>query len=589
MGIGAFAGGLASGIVTGTNLARSVARDKREEETAGLQRRILKTQVDDVERRSADDKAVRDAVQAASAPTWQGNGGDQVTNGSQQERMLAQQEGMFAEPGSLANRQTKIADGLNAGWQEALKRGDQANFEKYFGSWVGLRTKLRTEAVNKADAQFRLSNGQDMTGYIKAYNDFVDDGTKIKELKPAPDGSGYQAVIDLNGKEVAQIIPREKMGEMLMTLRDPAAMAKREADMAMERFKASLKTDTVPEGGMAVRNGVVVARNQRERPMRDNFMTRTLPGEHGGQEVVDLRTVGKPGGATGLPEPQPGGPGGMGGKEDRQFYKDHAPVLDDARARIDAALGDRVTDPVTGKLNYAPNEKSRSASAWAAGIYRNAVKRGTPISPDVLTEIVTKGQQTDAKGKPIMAVIEDAATGKLYKAPAIVYQGQSYLTDAEPKELGDDEATAWRNRGKATPKPAAATPAPKPAAKPAAAPKAEAPGLKKPAERAAAEPALVDEPALAQTPAERARAAREQSQQRIENDRKARDDETKKQGARLSAYNFRNLLSRGKYTKADKAAIQSAIDSGMLNERETQTAQSMLEKIGGGGAVAEAR
>jgi len=244
-----------------------------------------------------------------------------------------------------------------------LNRPDLAT--GYYNQMTQNRDALLARANDRADRVYRSTGN--ISGFVDAYNRYVADGNTIDQFKRADDGSYVFTVNDGTGNTRDIPVPKERVSEYLMALRDPKRIAEIEQKRAEILYKAQADAQE------ALNKPVAVGKDQ------------TLVVPSTGQTFA----------------PRQAG----------QFdVKEAGPVLDDARRMLLERSGN--FDQATGKWNWSPE-----ATAKAVVAERLFMKNPT-LPPAMLAEIADKG----ATG---MATIE--VGGKQVKVPAVTHNGRTYV------------------------------------------------------------------------------------------------------------------------------------------------------------------
>jgi hypothetical protein len=235
----------------------------------------------------------------------------------------------------------------------------------YYNQMTQNRDALLARANERADRVYRSTGN--VSGFVDAYNRYVADGLTIDQFKRNADGSHVFTVNDGTGKTRDVAVPKERVSEYLMALRDPKRIGELEAKRAEILFKSQAdaqealnKPIIIPEKGTAL----VPATGQ------------TYSGARAGQFDV----------------------------------KEAGPVLDDARKILLERSGN--FDQVSGKWNWSPETTAKAVTA------ERLFMKNPSLTPAQLAEIADKGTTGTA-------VVE--VGGKQQRVPAVSYGGRTFI------------------------------------------------------------------------------------------------------------------------------------------------------------------
>ncbi len=247
-----------------------------------------------------------------------------------------------------------------------LKRPDLAT--GYYNQMTQNRDALLSRANDRADRVYRSTGN--ISGFVDAYNRYVADGNTIDQFKRADDGSYVFTVNDGTGNTRDIPVPKERVSEYLMALRDP----KRIAEIEQKRAEILYKAQT--DAQEALNKPVAVGKDQ------------TLVVPSTGQTFA---------------------PGANRGFD----VKEAGPVLDDARKILLERSGN--FDQASGKWNWSPEATAKAVTA------ERLFMKNPSLPPAMLAEIADKGTTG-------MATIE--VGGKRVKVPAVTHNGRTYVLGA---------------------------------------------------------------------------------------------------------------------------------------------------------------
>lgn len=250
-------------------------------------------------------------------------------------------------------------------YEAAIKMNRPDLATGYFNQMNQNREALMARANDRADRIYRSTGN--ISGYVDAYNRYVADGNTIDEFKRNDDGSHVFKVNDGTGKTRDVTVPKERISEYLLALRDPKRVAELEAKRAEILFKAHADAQE------ALNKPVAVGKDQ----------TLVIPGT--GQTFA---------------------PGANRGFD----VKEAGPVLDDARRMLLERSGN--FDQASGKWNWSPETTAKAVTA------ERLFMKNPSLTPAQLAEIADKG----TTGTAIVDV-----GGKQQRVPAVSYGGRTFI------------------------------------------------------------------------------------------------------------------------------------------------------------------
>lgn len=122
-------------------------------------------------------------------------------------------------------------------YEKSLSLGRPDLATGYYNQMTQSRDALLAQANDRAERVYR-STGGNVSGFIDAYNRYVADGKTIDTFKRNDDGSHTFTINDGTGKTRDVNVPKEKLSEYLIALRDPKRIAEIEQKRAEILFKA---------------------------------------------------------------------------------------------------------------------------------------------------------------------------------------------------------------------------------------------------------------------------------------------------------------------------------------------------------------
>lgn len=277
-------------------------------------------------------------------------------------------------------------------YEAAIKMNRPDLATGYYNQMNQNREALMSRSNDRAERVYRSTGN--ISGYVDTYNRYVADGNTIDEFKRNDDGSHTFKVNDGTGKARDITVPKERISEYLLALRDPKRISELEAKRAEILFKAQADSQE------AMNKPVAVGKDQ----------TLVIPGT--GQTFA---------------------PGANRGFD----VKEAGPVLDDARKILLERSGN--FDQASGKWNWSPETTAKAVTA------ERLFMKNPNLTPAQLAEIADKG----ATGTAVVEV-----GGKQQRVPAVSYGGRTFILggDAgnETPQPGQPAAPAVKTSGLGT-------------------------------------------------------------------------------------------------------------------------------------------
>jgi hypothetical protein len=250
-------------------------------------------------------------------------------------------------------------------YEAAIKMNRPDLATGYFNQMNQNREALMARANDRAERVYRSTGN--ISGYVDTYNRYVADGNTIDEFKRNDDGSHVFKVNDGTGKTRDITVPKERISEYLLALRDPKRISELEAKRAEILFKAQADSQE------AMNKPVAVGKDQ----------TLVIPGT--GQTFA---------------------PGANRGFD----VKEAGPILDDARKMLLERSGN--FDQASGKWNWSPETTAKAVIA------ERLFMKNPSLTPAQLAEIADKGTTGTA-------VVE--VGGKQQRVSAVSYGGRTFI------------------------------------------------------------------------------------------------------------------------------------------------------------------
>jgi len=253
-------------------------------------------------------------------------------------------------------------------YESALKLNRPDLAAGYYAQMNKARDELLAHANDRADKVYRATGGN-ISGFVDTYNKYVADGNTIDAFQRNDDGSHTFSINDGTGKTRDINVPKEKISEYLLALRDPKRIAELEQRRAEILFKASADAQE------ALNKPVAVGRDQ------------TLVVPSTGQTFA------------------PGANRGFDPKESGS-------VLDDISKIFVSKYGQ--ADP---NNPLAPKGLSDEGLAKASLAHRLFMENRN-LPPAAVAEIADKGT---------LGVATVEIGGQMHKVPAVHYNGRAFL------------------------------------------------------------------------------------------------------------------------------------------------------------------
>lgn len=280
-------------------------------------------------------------------------------------------------------------------YEAAIKMNRPDLATGYYNQMNQNREVLLDRAWDRADRVFRSAGT--VSGFVDVQNKHVANGITIPEFKDNADGKGgvwLKTKDEFTGKESEVVVPKEKLGDYLLQLRDIKKVREIEAKRADILFKAQADSQE------AMNKPVAVGKDQ----------TLVIPGT--GQTFA---------------------PGANRGFD----VKEAGPILDDARKMLLERSGN--FDQASGKWNWSPETTAKAVTA------ERLFMKNPNLTPAQLAEIADKGTTGTA-------VVE--VGGKQQRVSAVSYGGRTFILggDAgnETPQPGQPAAPAVKTSGLGT-------------------------------------------------------------------------------------------------------------------------------------------
>ena len=257
-------------------------------------------------------------------------------------------------------------------YEAAIKMNRPDLATGYYNQMNQNREALLDRAWDRADRVYRAAGT--ISGFVDVQNKYVANGITIPEFKENADGKGgvwLKMKDEFTGKESEVTVPKEKLGDYLLQLRDIKKVREIEARRADILFKAQADSQE------ALNKPVAVGKDQ----------TLVIPGT--GQTFA---------------------PGANRGFD----VKEAGPILDDARKILLERSGN--FDQTSGKWNWSPETTAKAVTA------ERLFMKNPNLTPAQLAEIADKGTVGNA-------VIE--VSGKQQRVPAVSYGGRTFILGGE--------------------------------------------------------------------------------------------------------------------------------------------------------------
>lgn len=280
-------------------------------------------------------------------------------------------------------------------YEAAIKMNRPDLATGYYNQMNQNREVLLDRAWDRADRVYRSAGT--VSGFVDVQNKHVANGITIPEFKDNADGKGgvwLKTKDEFTGKESEVVVPKEKLGDYLLQLRDIKKVREIEAKRAEILFKAQADSQE------ALNKPVAVGKDQ------------TLVIPRTGQTFA---------------------PGANRGFD----VKEAGPILDDARKILLERSGN--FDQTSGKWNWSDETRTKAVTA------ERLFMKNPNLTPAQLAEIADKGTTGTA-------VVE--VGGKQQRVPAVSYGGRTFIlggeAGSETPQPGQPAAPAVKTSGLGT-------------------------------------------------------------------------------------------------------------------------------------------
>lgn len=132
-----------------------------------------------------------------------------------------------------------LSKSFSAMRDKALELGRPDLALEYQQAGFKIRDQLFKTEVTKAQQAFDMTG--DIGGFVKAYNDAIDDGSSVDSYERTD--TGYKLRINNNGQMIEREFKPEQIRDMVMTFSDPAARYAAERSAMEARNKKTFETD----------------------------------------------------------------------------------------------------------------------------------------------------------------------------------------------------------------------------------------------------------------------------------------------------------------------------------------------------------
>lgn len=167
-------------------------------------------------------------------------------------------EQVTTRPTAKYDEREGVLAGMKARRNYLMSNG--ADMKTWMGDWGAeskLRSQMRSERIDDAEKRFAATG--DPGEYAKVIYPLIDDGMEVVGTKPIKTLDGQEAweftTRDTeSGKETSRTMTLPQFDQLRLSVRDPSAMFKYEAEALIKRMEADEKI-RVEQGGQLARQG----------------------------------------------------------------------------------------------------------------------------------------------------------------------------------------------------------------------------------------------------------------------------------------------------------------------------------------------
>lgn len=266
---------------------------------------------------------------------------------------------------------------MSKGMYEAAMRVNRPDLASgYYNQMNQTRDALVNRNNDRAERIYRSTGN--ISGYVDTYNKYVADGRTIDDFKKNEDGSHVFTLNDGQGRSQQVAVPKDKLGEYLLALRDPKRISELEQQRASTLFKAQA--------------------DKEEFLYKEQNKGHVLKDENGNERVVTMAG------------------GGQLSSGAQSFPKSLQPRLAEINKGIVAQAGTEKNMGLAGN-HRMPDENTMQLSTKAAAL----LEANPHLSDEAITEIIVKGK---ASAEPVE--ITHPVTGEKRRVPAYVLGDKIY-------------------------------------------------------------------------------------------------------------------------------------------------------------------
>lgn len=162
----------------------------------------------------------------------------QVSQGAGLGDMQPQQSAQAPKPKNV-NYGAKLSKAFSAMRDKAAELGRPDLAMQYQQAGFQVRDRLYNEGIKNAQRAFDMTG--DIGGFVKVYNDIIDDDAKVDGYEKTE--TGYKLKINAGGNIIEREFKPEQIRDMVMSFNDPAARYAAERTAMEARNKKTFETD----------------------------------------------------------------------------------------------------------------------------------------------------------------------------------------------------------------------------------------------------------------------------------------------------------------------------------------------------------
>lgn len=163
----------------------------------------------------------------------------QVNNNAGLSSMQPTQQTQQVQAKPKKNPGYALSKSFSAMRDKALELGRPDLALQYQQAGFQIRDRLFKDGLADAQRTFDMTGGID--GFVKLYNDAIDDGAGVDSYERTP--NGYKLLLNMNGQKVEREFSADQIRDMVMNFNDPAARYAAERSAMEARNKKTFETN----------------------------------------------------------------------------------------------------------------------------------------------------------------------------------------------------------------------------------------------------------------------------------------------------------------------------------------------------------